>query len=210
MDKFEEDLTLLVERLGRDVNEETHRRLEGLKEGLVHLRSEKVVKINHSVMELVCAKYLILSGYEVKVEHFINNLSCDLYAKKGLGHLIVEVETGYVPPEHALNPSIYSKSRIVSKISRYSSYVDKFSLGTPPHNILPIHPALIKPPRYRTSEEIKEIKGLCDLYYSNPPVSLGEIKNARLYTIYILDIDEGTVIETDPVDYTEKMEKHTW
>ncbi|MEM1990763.1 MAG: hypothetical protein QW782_09080, partial [Candidatus Bathyarchaeia archaeon] len=63
-----------------------------------------------------------------------------------------------------------------------------------------------KPPRYRTQSEIKEIKNLCDLYYSNPPVNFDEIKNARLHAIYVIDIDKGLVRETDPNTYLERMQ----
>ncbi len=67
-----------------------------------------------------------------------------------------------------------------------------------------IPPALTKPSRFRTEEEVKEIKKLCDIYYSNPPVSIEEIKNARIHAIFILDVDKATVKETEPEGYTEK------
>jgi len=35
-------------------------------------------------------------------------------------------------------------------------------------------------------------------------VSLEEIRNARLHAIYIIDVDETTVQETEPSAYTEK------
>jgi len=204
VEEFERDLAFIVARLNEASDDASQKKLEALKRELVRLNSERLVKINHSVMELVCAKYLILKGYEVEVEHLLNDLSCDLYAVKGLGRLIVEVETGYVPPEHALDPQTYCKARIASKICRYSGHAEKFGLGTPPHYILPVHPALTKPPRHRTSEELREIKGLCDLYYSSPAVSVEEIKNARLHTIYVLDVDQATVKETDPTEYADK------
>jgi hypothetical protein len=64
--------------------------------------------------------------------------------------------------------------------------------------------AFTEPPRYRTKESILEIKRLCDIYYKNPPVSIEEIKNGRVHAVYVLDIDEGFVLETDPSDYAEK------
>ncbi|MEM2936347.1 MAG: hypothetical protein QW231_04125 [Candidatus Bathyarchaeia archaeon] len=206
MEEFERDLDTLLGRLSGDADGETGKRLGVLKDRLVRLHEENLVKINHSVMELVCAKHLILGGYEVDVEHPLDagGLTCDLYGVKGYGTLIVEIETGFVPPEHALDPMTYLKTRITSKITRYSNYCNKFGLGTPPHYIIQVPPTLVKPPRYRTMEEIQEIKGRCDLYYKNPPVTLEEIRNARLHTIYIIDVDEGTVQETDPSAYMEK------
>jgi hypothetical protein len=204
LEKFEVDLDLLLRKLCKNLDEDVKRKLEDLRNKLVRLHMKNMVKINHSVMELVCAEYLILAGYNVDVEHLLDSVSCDIYAVKGFGSLIVEVETGFVPPEHALDPLTYCEARIVSKITRYSGYAEKFSLATPPHYILQIPHALIKPPRFRTENDIKEIKRVCDLYYKNPPVSIEEIKNARLHTIYITDVDKAEIKEKDPVDYTRK------
>ncbi|MFQ6094809.1 MAG: hypothetical protein ACE5NN_01580 [Candidatus Bathyarchaeia archaeon] len=207
LEKFEADLDSLLRKLGANCDLSSGTKLKILRDKLVRLHKENMVKINHSVMELVCAKYLVLSGYEVDVERFLDGLSCDIYALKGLGSLIVEVETGFVPPDHALDPLTYCKARIASKITRYSGYADKFSLASPPHYIMQIPQALTKPPRFRADDEIAEIKRLCDLYYKNPPVSLKEIRNARLHTIYIVDVDRAEVIETDPMAYSQKSEE---
>lgn len=206
MKKFDEDLNSLLMRLTEGADRETKRKLNMLKNRLIRLNEENIVKINHSVMELVCAKHLILKGYDVDVEHSVKGgLICDLYGVKGYGTLIVEVETGFVPPEHALDPVAYCKARIASKITRYSDHSDKFGLGIPPYYILQIPQGFTQPPRYRKSEELKEIKSRCDLYYKNPPVSLDEIKNARLHTIYIIDVDGAVVQEIDPGAYVENM-----
>jgi len=206
-ERFEADLDTLLSKLCKDLDEELKSKLRNLRNKLVQLHMKNMVKINHSVMELICAKYLILAGYDVDVECALDSISCDIRAVKGFGSLTVEVETGFVPPEHALDPLTYCKARIASKITRYSGYAEKFSLASPPHYIMQIPGVLIKPPRYRTDREIREIKSLCDLYYSNPPVSLEEVKNARLHSIYIIDIDRAEVKETDPVDYVEKSER---
>jgi len=207
LERFEEDLDMLAKRLRNNKNENISRELERLKDRLVSLHRKNVVKINHSVMELICAKYLILAGYNVDLEHVLDSISCDIYALKGLGNLIIEVETGFVPPEHALDPSTYCRARIASKITRYSGYAEKFGLAVPPHYVIQIHAALVKPPRDRSKDEIKEVKALCDLYYSSPPVSLEEIRNARLHAVYILDVENGTVKETDPATYIEKTQQ---
>lgn len=204
MRKFDRDLGILLTRLNKNTDKETKKELNRLKDRLIRLNEENVIKINHSVMELVCAKHLILKGYEVDVEHpLAGGLRCDLYGVKGYGTLIVEVETGFVPPDHALDPATYCKARIASKITRYGNRSDKFALGVPPYYILQIPPALTRPPRDRKSEELREIKSRCDLYYKNPPVSLDEIKNARLHAIYVIGVDGGDVREVDPGTYVE-------
>jgi len=201
-EKFEEDLEFLLSKLGQDMEGKTKESLGRLKDHLIELHKANVVKINHSVMELVCAKHLILKQYDVKVEQQLDeSLTCDLYATKGYGSLIVEIETGFIPPEHALDPSTYLSARIASKITRYSNYAGKFALGIPPHYILQIPEVLVAPPRQRTLENLRTIKSLCDLYYQNPPVGLDEVKNARLHVVYVIDVDKASVQEVDPATY---------
>jgi hypothetical protein len=202
---FDHDLTVLLSRLTVDTEKETENKLNMLKDRLVKLQRENIIKINHSVMELVCAKYLVLKGYEVQLEYPLNDiLTCDLYAIKGYGNLIVEVETGYIPPENALAPLTYTTARIASKIIRYSSFAGKFALGVPPHYILPFSGVLAKPPRNRTDQEIAQIKRLCDAYYQKPPVTVEEIRNARIQEIYIIDVDRAKVQEIDPEAYLKR------
>ena len=204
-ERFEQDLTTLMSRLTLDVEKDVENKLIMLKQWLINLQKKNIVKINHSVMELVCAKYLILKGYEVQLEYPLNDLlTCDLYSIKGYGNLIVEIETGFIPPDYALSPLTYTSARLASKIIRYNSFAGKFALGMPPHYILPFPKALAKPPRKRTSKEILEIKKLCDKYYQNPPVTKEEIQNARIQEIYIIDVDQAKVQEIDPETYMKR------
>jgi len=205
-ERFEQDLTTLMSRLTLDAEKEVENKLNMLKDWLINLQKKNVVKINHSVMELVCAKYLILKGYEVQLEYPLNDLlTCDLYSIKGYGNLIVEIETGFIPPDYALFPLTYTSARLASKIIRYNSFAGKFALGMPPHYILPFPHALAKPPRNRTQEEITAIKQLCDEYYKNPPVTEEEIQNARIQEIYIIDVDQAKVQEIDPETYMKRV-----
>lgn len=203
-EKFEEDLRTLLSKLTAVSSEETLKKLNILRERLICLHKKNIVKINHSVMELVCAKHLVEKGYEVQIEHELDgSLTCDLLAIKGLGSLIVEIETGFVPPEHALDPSNYIASRIASKIIRYSSHAGKFSLGIPPHYILHFPPLFTQPRNLRKPEDLKAIKRLCDSYYQNPPVKISEVRDARIHAVYIIDVDDVTVREMEPEEYTK-------
>jgi hypothetical protein len=131
-------------------------------------------------------------------------LICDVYAEKGDGVAIVEIETGFIPPEHALDPLSYYSARIASKIARYSKYANQFVLATPPVSMLPIPSLFRRPPRDRRPAEIKQVKQLCDAYYKNPPVVEDEILNARLHMIYIINIDSSKVFEMDVDSYFEQ------
>lgn len=195
----------LISRLKMGTNPEVEEKITALARRLVELREKNLLKINHSVLEMIAAKNLVLGGYNVDLECTVGeNLACDVFATKGMGTMIVEIETGYVPPAHALDPSNYIRARVASKIARYSGFSHKFALGAPPHYLLPIPESLTKPPRYRDENEIGMIKQYCDLYYSNPPVTREEILNARIHSVHIIDVDNMTVNETNPQDYIRR------
>jgi len=203
-EKFGIDLEALLSRLIPNMNDSALVKLIAVKEKLVEMRKQNLVKINHSVMEVICAKDLISKGYEVDIEHRLDeSLVCDLLGIKGGGRAVIEIETGFVPPEHALDPSAYCSARIASKISRYSKFADKFSLAAPLYQMLPIPPLFLKPPRVRDHEEIEEMKTLCDRYYDNPSIAMKEIATGRLHSLFFIDVDKGTVSELDPETYGE-------
>ncbi len=204
-DKFERDLTTILDRLACNAKPATENKLSLLRDWLIKLQRQNLVKINHSVMELVVAKYLIECDYEIQLEYPLNELlNCDLYGIKGLGNIVVEIETGFIPPENALAPLTYTSARLASKIIRYSSFAGKFALGVPPHYILPFPRVLAKPPRNRTQVEIEQIKALVDAYYQKPPVTEEEIRNARIHIVYIIDVDRARVSEIEPETYLRR------
>jgi hypothetical protein len=158
-------------------------------------------------MELVCAKHLIRYGYSIDVEKQLTDiLVCDVYAEKGEGIAIVEIETGFIPPEHALDPLGYYSARIASKIARYSKYANQFVLATTPVSVLPIPALFRRPPRDRRPSEVRTLKALCDRYYLNPPVTEDELLNARLHMVYIINTDAGKVTEMDVDSYLDRFD----
>jgi hypothetical protein len=204
---YEKDLDILISSMMSDMPPDLQPKLAELEDRLKQLRDKNLLKINHSVLELVVAKHLIVSGYEVQLEHELESgLTCDVWAEKGLGSCIVEVETGYVPPSHALDPVDYIKARIASKIARYSNYCQKFILGAPPHYIMPIPRMLATPARFRSEDEMLIVKRYCDMYYSNPQVSREEILNAHIHSVMVIDVDQVRVREIDPVEYIDRVD----
>ena len=182
------------------------KRMDFVRFRLIELYKRNIVKINHSAMELVCARHLIRYGYAVDVERQLNDiLICDLYATKGEGAAIVEIETGFIPPEHALDPLSYYSARVASKIARYSKFANQFVLATPPVSVLPIPRIFRRPPRDRAREDIIMVKELCDKFYQNPPVSFGEILNSHLHMVYIINVDQGKVTEMDVDSYFDAL-----
>jgi hypothetical protein len=206
LERFVADVTSLSGRMLAGEPEEMVERMNFVKNRLIDLYRRNLVKINHSAMELVCAKHLVRYGYTVDVEKQLTDiLICDVYAEKGDGAAIVEIETGFIPPEHALDPLSYYSARIASKIARYSKHANQFVLATPPVSILPIPGLFRRPPRDRGPSEIKKVKALCDRYYKNPPVTEDEILNGRLHITYIINIDAGKVVEMDIDSYFENI-----
>jgi hypothetical protein len=200
--RFRSDLYELASRACEEDDEEVRKEVLRTADILVGLYSKRLVKINHSALELVCARALVMWGYDVKVEHRLDStLVCDLMGSRGDGTVIVEIETGFIPPEAALEPSAYARGRISSKIARYSRFGGKFVLGTTPSYLLDFPTFFMKPTRSRTAEEASEVKALTDRFYDSPPISVEEFLGAKLHSVFVIDVEEATVTEKDPESY---------
>lgn len=198
----------VAEKLTAGQTPEMKSKINFVRERLIELYKKNLVKINHSVLEIICASSLISHGYTVDIEKQLSNiLVCDVFATKGDGTFIMEIETGFTPPDHALDTIDYYVARISSKISRYSKHCSKFALATPVVGILPIPKLFLKPPSDRKIEEVQKIKNLVDRFYKNPPIEIDDILNARLHSIYLINIDKGFAKQLDPYTYLDLTEK---
>ena len=208
LEKFRDDVYELTEKLSRHLQENDIPKLNYVRQRLIEMYQENLVKINHSVLELICASNLISRGYVVDAEKSVSDiLVCDIFAEKGGGTTIIEIETGFTPPDHALDTIDYYTARIISKIARYSQYCSKFSLATPVIGVLPIPQIFLIPPKYRDKKEIEKVQSLCNRFYKNPPIKYDEILNAKLHSVYLIHIDKGFSKELDPCNYLELSQK---
>ncbi|MGB9003411.1 MAG: hypothetical protein WCC52_06380 [Nitrosotalea sp.] len=208
IEKFTDDVYTVAEKLTREKTPEMKSRINFVRERLIELYQKNLVKINHSVLEIICASNLIAQGYSVDIEkHLSDILVCDVFATKGDGTFIMEIETGFTPPDHALDTIDYYVARIASKIARYSQFCSKFALATPVVGILPIPKIFLKPPSKRTVDEIQKMKELCDRFYKNPPIEMNDILNARLHSVYLINIDKCFAKQLDPYTYLEIIGK---
>jgi hypothetical protein len=204
VEKFQDDVYSITELLSEHLSPELIPKLNFVRQNLIEYYKKNLVKINHSVLELICAAELISHGFSVDVEKSISDvLVCDLFGKKGDGTSIIEIETGFTPPEHALDTVDYYAARIVSKIARYSKHCGKFSLATPVVNILPISEIFLLPPNTRKPEDIEKLKKLCDRFYKNPQIKLDDIQNAQIHSVYLINTDKGFAKEMDPESYIQ-------
>ena len=204
VEKFQDDVYSITELLSEHLPPELTPKLNFVRQTLIEFYKKNLVKINHSILELICAAELISHGFSVDVEKSVSNiLVCDLFGKKGDETSIIEIETGFTPPEHALDTVDYYVARIVSKIARYSKYCGKFSLATPVVNILPISDIFLLPPNARKPEDVLKLKKLCDRFYKNPQIKLEDIQNAHIHSIYLINTDKGFAKEMDPETYLQ-------
>ena len=202
VDKFRDDVYAITELLSSRLSENEKPKLNLVRQKLIELYTENLVKINHSVLELICSSELILHGFDVDVEKSVSDiLVCDLFATKGGDSTIIEIETGFTPPEHALDTVDYYTARIISKIARYSQYCSKFCLATPIVNVLPIPALFLLSPKDRSTEQVSKIKKICDRFYKHPQIKFEEIQNARIDSVYLINTDKGFSKEIDPEEY---------
>jgi len=194
----------MTELLSEHLQPELTPKLNFVRQNLIEYYKKNLVKINHSVLELICAAELISNGFSVDVEKSISDvLVCDIFGKKGDRTAIIEIETGFTPPEHALDTVDYYAARIVSKIARYSKHCGKFSLATPVVNILPISDIFLLSPNTRKLEDVQKLKKLCDRFYKNPQIKLEDIQTAHIHSVYLINTDKGFAKEMDPDTYLQ-------
>ena len=204
LEKFRNDVYEVTDRLSKNLSKDDIPKLNYVRHQLIEMYQKNLVKISHSVLELICASNLIAHGYSVDVEKQVSDiLVCDIFAKKGDGNTIIEIETGFTPPDHAMDTIDYFTARIMSKIARYSKFCTKFSLATPVIGLIPIPKIFLLPPHARKESDVQKVKTLCDRYYKSPPIKYDDILNAHLHSIYLINIDKNFAKELDPQGYVD-------
>ena len=208
MQEFQSDLELLFTCLASKMSAEVMQSLKPINERLNYLSDRHEVKINHSVMEVICASYLIAKGYRVEVERDIGGgMTCDLFGIGSKNEVIVEVETGFVPPEEALGPIAYRRTRVASKIAMYGIFFAHQWQAAPNYHILQIPKVLSLPPGERDRGELSSLVKECEGYYKSPPISIMELMSCHLDAIYIIWVDDCRVVEMGPVEYLDSYSR---
>ncbi len=224
--KFARDLDTLIDRIRPSISADHLDNLYEVRDRLVELSRRGLAKVNHSVMQVLCAKHLIEEGYEVRVEYSLNggSLTADLFAVRermlGLGEdprdailsemhgvseneetLVLEVETGFVPPKAALSPGSYRSTRIAAKIARYAGFSHRFSLATPHYHVLQIPDVMLQPVGHRDESQLLKLKDLCDSQYFSPPVLYDALATSEIHSVFVVNVDETKTREVDPQQY---------
>ena len=80
-------------------------------------------------------------GYDVRLEHAVDEVHvADVYGVSDRGSVIVEVETGYVPPMFLAEAEDYLVAKFVAKALKYSPFAEEFFIAMPSY---------IRPPFYK-------------------------------------------------------------
>ncbi|MFZ8850364.1 MAG: hypothetical protein ACO2OV_09105 [Thermoproteota archaeon] len=201
MNKFLLELEDFYQRESKNLDEKQRKLFKGIVDRVIDLYLRQLLKSNHTMMELVLALNLIKENKEIEIEKEINNLTVDLIVYYENKKEIIEVETGFVPPEYSTDPVTYRYAREISKIARYSKYADIFSLAIPPFHLLQIPEIFALDPDGRREEYMKNIKDVLDRYYKAPPITLEELRNAKINYIYIIHVDKVSIKKLEFKEY---------
>ena len=88
--KFQKDVDEMTKKLSKNLDKNQVSKLNYVCQQLIEMYKKNLVKINHSILELICATNLISRGYAVDVEKDVSEiLVCDIFGKKGGGNTII-------------------------------------------------------------------------------------------------------------------------
>ncbi len=119
----------------------------------------------HAILQFIVALDLHRRGFDVSVEEPVDGgFKADVYAEGPAGRVIVEVETGYVPPDRILDLEEFLEAKIAFKAIAYSAYTDLFIVATPSHINMFIPRELLKPMEHRDVEDVMSIRELALRY----------------------------------------------
>ena len=72
LEKFQNDVAQMTDKLSKNLDKSNLSKLNFVREQLIEMYKKNLVKINHSILELICASTLISRGYAVEVEKNIS------------------------------------------------------------------------------------------------------------------------------------------
>ncbi len=196
----------LRERLKELENDLDEYKTRGLRNVERHLEMSNVSML-HADLQLILSKHLIKDGYRALVESPIKSFICDIVALRDSEKFNIEIETGlYNIRDRDFNMEAMireKRARTISKAARYSHLSYSFGFGVPPNYSIQMPREFSRLPEERRNDKIAELKGICDAYYRNPPISYEQIKNAVVDFIFIIDPINSTVTKKSTKDYIE-------
>jgi len=119
----------------------------------------------HALLQFIVAMDLYSRGFDVSVEEPVDGgFKADVYAEGPQGSVIVEIETGYVPPDKVRVLEEFLEAKVAFKAVAYSPYADLFIVAAPSHVRLLVAPELLKPVEDRDILDVMVIRDLASRY----------------------------------------------
>ena len=184
MDKVTRDFEIIYEKVSSCYGNSSS--LEEIYRKLLGLSKIGVLNINHSVLQLILSGYLLSKGFRVYVEVEVQGGVMDIYAIKGKD-IGIEVETGYVPPNNAIDPEEFLMGRLSLKTVKYSNIVSEFYIAVPSFYIPPIPRELLLDPNERSEEEVRNIMRLIRKYSKTPDITINDVKTSKINGIITIN-----------------------
>lgn len=151
---------------------------------------EKGLPLNHILAELLLYSHLKTKGYDyISIEETIGSVQCDVYVKRGVEDICIEVETHTIPIEYILEGHNYIIARHIKKVIQISKEGIKFTSFAYPYGVIPLIPLeLLKHPEYRSQEELERLASITRRFYALDFDYLVYLERCVLGDIYVYDI----------------------
>ncbi len=132
---------------------------------LLERKLSKVSRL-HAAVQVIVAQRLSEQGFVVSLEHEIDRVHvADVLAYNDTKSLIVEVETGYLPPMFISCAEDYIEAKLALKALKYSCSVDEFYIAMPSYMRLPIPRALTG--QLRNRDELERLSHKVAAFFGN-------------------------------------------
>ncbi len=187
-------LEAYIARIDRLMGVQHYNGLKDVYDRLVRLYRRRGLARYHALLQYIMASKLYTEGYDVEVERAVGGgYRADVYGEAPWGTIVIEVETGFIPPGVLLEASSYLQARIIYKAAMYSGAADRFGLAVPySMNVEDIAPPwLFKDPDSRLVE-YREVLSLVSRYF-NGPIGVEDLEGARIDIVYLIRLSSSGV-----------------
>jgi len=148
----------------------------------------------HARLQYIVASYLKEKGYSVDVERCVDGIHyADVYADNGKETVIVEVETGYVPPIFIEHAEEYLWARTIVKTIKYACLASEFYIATPSYVKMAVPSILLEPTD--SYDEVLKASRLVGLYFGErwAEETLKRVHECRLTGLMLVNISRREI-----------------
>ena len=144
-------------------------------------------------LQRIVGSWLKENGFQVYLEHTVDGIHyADVYAINDAKDVIVEVETGYVPPMFIGEAETYMLARSIVKTIKYAPLADEFYIATPSYIRLPIPHVLLTTP---SDEDLVLASLLVKRFFGErwADETLRRLRDSRLDGVLLVEVARRSV-----------------